>query len=394
MKPKLRFKGYNEEWKEIELGVITTSFSGGTPNVSNRTYYGGEIPFIRSGEIHSNKTELFLTLDGLRNSSAKLVEKGDILYALYGATSGEVDISQINGAINQAILAIKTLQGYSNLFLNYWLNTKKKYIIETYLQGGQGNLSGNIVKRLKVGLGSLLEQREIGEYFRKLDGLINEAGKEIEKLENVKKASLQKMFPQAGELVPQIRFKGFTEPWKKLKAKDIFKQNNIRNRPDLPVLSAFQDLRGLSPRAESGYKIAHDTSNEVYYKYVKPGDFAIHLRSFQGGFAHSKFYGIASPAYTIFEIENKNLHYDIYWKYIFMSSQFIKSLKLITYGIRDGRSISFNEFSEFEFWLPTYEEQKQISDYLVNLDKLITGKRKKLEKLKQIKTSCLNLMFV
>ena len=104
--PQLRFEGFTDDWEERKLGEITTSYSGGTPSAGNSSYYKGDIPFIRSGEINSSKTELFLTEEGFNNSSAKLVEVGDILYALYGATSGEVGISQINGAINQAILAI------------------------------------------------------------------------------------------------------------------------------------------------------------------------------------------------------------------------------------------------------------------------------------------------
>ena len=81
------------KWKSVRLGDECTFFSGGTPRSTDSSFYGGEIPFIRSGEIHGAKTELFLTDDGLKHSSAKLVSKGDLIVALYGATSGEVDIS-------------------------------------------------------------------------------------------------------------------------------------------------------------------------------------------------------------------------------------------------------------------------------------------------------------
>ena len=94
------------KWKSVRLGDECTFFSGGTPKSTDSSFYGGEIPFIRSGEIHGTKTELFLTDDGLKYSSAKLVSKGDLIVALYGATSGEVDISKIDGAINQAILCM------------------------------------------------------------------------------------------------------------------------------------------------------------------------------------------------------------------------------------------------------------------------------------------------
>lgn len=114
--PRVRFKGFQGEWVRQRLGDISASFSGGTPAVSVSDYYGGNIPFIRSGEIHENRTQLYITQAGLNNSSAKIVEKGTILYALYGATSGDVGISKLRGAINQAILAIEPTKDIDNFF--------------------------------------------------------------------------------------------------------------------------------------------------------------------------------------------------------------------------------------------------------------------------------------
>ncbi|MCD8389770.1 MAG: restriction endonuclease subunit S [Oscillospiraceae bacterium] len=151
---------------------VTTSFSGGTPTVGVKSYYDGQIPFIRSAEINSDSTELFITEDGLNNSSARLVSEGDILYALYGATSGEVGRARLNGAINQAILAIKPVAGYDEEYLTQWLRKSKQAIVETYLQGGQGNLSGAIVKDLIVDFPSYTEQQAIGVFFHDLDHLI------------------------------------------------------------------------------------------------------------------------------------------------------------------------------------------------------------------------------
>ena len=97
----------NSNWTKHQLKDVCKSFSGGTPNSKNRSFYNGEIPFIRSGEIHQNITELSVTTEAVKNSSAKLVKSGDLLYALYGANSGDCDLSKINGAINQAILCIR-----------------------------------------------------------------------------------------------------------------------------------------------------------------------------------------------------------------------------------------------------------------------------------------------
>ena len=191
---ELRFAGYNDDWKERKLGELTNSFSGGTPSVGNASYYNGDIPFIRSGEINSDKTELFLTESGLKNSSAKMVSVGDILYALYGATSGEAGISKINGAINQAILAIKPRGAYSSHFIIQWLKLQKQNIIDKYLQGGQGNLSGSIVKDLILSVPNFDEQQKIGSFFKQLDNLITLNQQKLNLLKKQKQAYLQKMF--------------------------------------------------------------------------------------------------------------------------------------------------------------------------------------------------------
>ena len=104
--PAIRFAGFTDPWEQRKLKDVAETYSGGTPSIGNSEFYEGDIPFIRSAEIGGLKTELSLSNQGLSNSSARMVDVGDVLYALYGATSGEVAISNIKGAINQAILAI------------------------------------------------------------------------------------------------------------------------------------------------------------------------------------------------------------------------------------------------------------------------------------------------
>lgn len=192
--PEIRFKGFGGEWKEKLLGEIVTCFSGGTPLVGVEEYYKGNIPFIRSAEINKTATELTISESGLKNSSAKIVELGTVLYALYGATSGEVGRARIRGAINQAILAIVPKAKICPEFLAHWLRKNKENIVNTYLQGGQGNLSGEIVKNLILKLPDFEEQIAIGNYFQKLDSLINQHQQQITKLNNIKQACLSKMF--------------------------------------------------------------------------------------------------------------------------------------------------------------------------------------------------------
>ncbi len=189
---KHRLKGFSTPWYEVKLGDVCKTFSGGTPSVKNQTYYGGNIPFIRSGEIHLGRTELFITNKALESSSAKLVSKGDVLYALYGATSGEVNISKIDGAINQAILCIRS-QYIGSYFLCCLLQNKKKNILRKYLQGGQGNLSAEIIKSLPIQCPCQEEQKAIADILSKADEEIELLNKKLEAFKLEKKALMQKL---------------------------------------------------------------------------------------------------------------------------------------------------------------------------------------------------------
>ncbi|MGL5711396.1 MAG: restriction endonuclease subunit S [Paraclostridium sp.] len=194
---KLRFKDDDgrdyPEWEEKKLGDICTFFSGGTPLTSKNSYYNGDIPFIRSAEISGEKTELTISEEGLNNSSAKMVQKGDLLYALYGATSGEVSISKIDGAINQAILCIKS-NNVELSFIEKILRRNKETIIGTYLQGGQGNLSANIIKGLKYLIPHLDEQKKISNFLDHLDTKIEKEQEKLDSLNEYKKGLLQQIF--------------------------------------------------------------------------------------------------------------------------------------------------------------------------------------------------------
>ena len=180
--------------------------------------------------------------------------------------------------------------------------------------------------------------------------------------------------------------------WEQRKAKKLFISTADKGYPDLPVLSATQD-RGMIRRDQNSINISHDKNNENGYKRVLPGQFVIHLRSFQGGFAHSRIEGITSPAYTIFGFSEPKKHDSEYWKYVFTSKEFIRRLETVTYGIRDGRSISYDEFLTLDFFFPSVEEQEKISQYLDELTHLITLHQRKLDKLVNVKKSMLEKMF-
>ncbi|MBQ2411595.1 MAG: restriction endonuclease subunit S, partial [Selenomonadaceae bacterium] len=164
-----------------------------TPKSDEKDYYVGNIPFIRSGEIHKANTELHISEDGLANSSAKMVKKGDLLYALYGANSGECDISKISGAINQAVLCIRPIKD-DVYYIFLWLSYFRKYIVSTFLQGGQGNLSATTIKRLSVMLPCIEEQRKIADFLSIFDKKITAEKQVLSDLQEIKKGLLQQMF--------------------------------------------------------------------------------------------------------------------------------------------------------------------------------------------------------
>ena len=181
------------KWKSVRLGDECTFFSGGTPKSTDSSFYGGAIPFIRSGEIHSDKTELFLTDDGLKYSSAKMVSKGDLIIALYGATSGEVDISKIDGAINQAILCIRP-SWINKVYLKYLLEDRKDDILNTYLQGGQGNLSAEIIKNLIFDIPDEGSQLVVVDFLNTMDRRINSSIMLMENLITLRSGLMQQLF--------------------------------------------------------------------------------------------------------------------------------------------------------------------------------------------------------
>ena len=172
---------------------------------------------------------------------------------------------------------------------------------------------------------------------------------------------------------------------------DIFKEYSDKHHEELPALTIIQG-GGTIPREESDRNLQYDKSNLSGYKMVKKDDFIVHLRSFEGGLEKANSDGLISPAYHTLHGESVDSRF--YYPY-FRSYEFIsKKLVAHVYGIRDGRSIDIEGMKTIKIPYTSYEEQKRIGDYLDNLDHLITLHQRKLDKLKNIKKSLLEKIFV
>ena len=377
--PRCFLGSFDFSWEQCKLGEMGQTYTG----LSGKTkddFGHGQARFVTYMNVFSNPisnpemTEP-IEIDPKQNE----VEVGDVFFTTSSETPEEVGMSSIllekrgKTYLNSFCFGFRPSEKIDSYYLAYMLrseSTRAKIIL--LAQGiSRYNISKNKVMEITVSLPSLDEQKMIGQYFSQLDNLITLHQRKFEKLTNVKKSMLEKMFPQNGSSYPEIRFKGFTDPWEQRKAKELFVSTADKGYPELPVLSATQD-RGMIRRDENSINIFHDKKNEAGYKRVLPGQFVIHLRSFQGGFAHSAIEGITSPAYTVFGFSEPEKHDSEYWKYVFTSKSFIQRLETVTYGIRDGRSISYEEFLTLGFVYPSKAEQTAIARYLDKLSDLIT----------------------
>ena len=376
--PSLRFPEFTGEWENKRIGDIGKFFSGGTPSSSRKDFYGGEIPFIRSGEIHSDKTELFLTQEGYKNSSAKMVEVGDILLALYGANSGDISISQMRGAINQAILCIRTNVA-PVFFKSVWEKHAQK-ILNTYLQGGQGNLSADIVKKITISIPSQIEQAKIAALFSHLDERISIQNRLIEDLKKLRCAIIEKMFKQS-------KANG--------RLGDFIEQVSVRNKNGLysNVLSVSnkQGFVKQSEQFEDRTVASEDTSN---YKIVKRNNFAYNpARINVGSIARlTKFdVGIVSPMYVCFRTKASII--PEYMEAFFTSQQFFyEMMKRLEGSVR--LCLSYEGLCNIPVYIPDMNKQIAMGQNISLILSKIGLEIEYLGRLHQQKQYLLRKMFI
>ncbi len=237
--PEIRFKGFTGPWEQRKLGdCVGATYGGGTPSTSHDEYWGGDIPWIQSSNVLEN--ELFhidipkaITQDGLRKSAALQVP-GDSIAVVTHVGVGKLVYLPFSYATSQDFVSLSELKGDAS-FLCYAIHRK----LQSELHMVQGSAIKGITKEellgKEVSLPAAEEQKLVGNQMRSMDNLITLHQRKYDKLRMVKKSMLDKMFPKSGESKPEIRFKGFTDPWEQRKLGDCFEflKNNTLSRAGL-----------------------------------------------------------------------------------------------------------------------------------------------------------------
>ena len=388
-----------EDWEVKKFNKFSKFYSGGTPLTSKSEYYGGEIPFIKSGEIYYDRTEQFLTQEGLNNSSAKLVYRGDLLYALYGANSGEVAISQLEGAINQAILCIQQNKDEAEtIYLYNYLKLEKSNIINKFLQGGQGNLSADIIKNLQIPLPPLPEQKKIADCLSTWDVAIEKQNALINALTDRKKALMQQL------LTGKKRLPGFSEEWKEVKlgslgktyngltgktkedfgeGKPFITYMNIFSNPKINISNFEYVKMGVNENQNKAiygdifFTVSSETPNEVGMASVLLDEINdLYLNSFCFGFRLNDFKNLL-PEFSSYLFRNDLFRKDVY-KLAQGSTRF---------------NLSKLELMKIKIKLPSLSEQTAIAEILATADRELQLQKEKLVQLQQQKKGLMQVLL-
>jgi len=370
--PCMRFKGFNDAWEQRKLGEMVNEVTRTDPE-SN-----APIMMITANNGFIEQSDRY-AFDNAGESLKKyiLLEKGELAYN-HGASKLRpygscFALTTVEKARIPFVYHCFSAKNQNSEFLSIELNSDnvekqlRRIVSSGARMDGLLNISFKEYSTVELSLPKTEEQDNISYCFRMFDNLIT-----LHQCEYFL-CSYKYVYLHLQQSISKK-----TNSWEQRKAETLFISYVEKGFPALPVLSATQD-KGMVYRDDAGKIVVHDKNNEIGYKRVQPGQFVIHLRSFQGGFAHSNILGITSPAYTIFGFKEGEKQYDLFWKCVFSSPNFIKRLESVTYGIRDGRSISYDEFLTMKFIIPEYKEQVKIATCLIRTDNLITLHQRKLK---------------
>ena len=408
--PRIRFKGFKEDWEQRKLGDIFIYLRNNTlsreelndeDGFAQSIHYGDVL--IKYGECLNVSKGLLPYIDNknIVNKFKKFyIQNGDVIIADTAEDETVGKCIEISGIVDHNIISglhtipLRPVNKFAYGYLGFYLNSNSYHNqLKPLMQGIKvRSISKNLLKTTTLNYPSnTQEQKIIGIYFDALNHLITLHQRKFEKLKIIKKSMLENLFPQNGEKTPKIRFSGFTKDWEQRKLGEVFEEYSEKNRSELPPLTIIQG-GGTIRRDESDRALQYDKGSLSNYKVVNKGDFIVHLRSFEGGLEKANSTGIVSPAYHTLSGENTDTTF--YYAY-FRSRKFIESdLKPHVYGIRDGRSIDIEGMKTINIPYTIFDEQRRIGKFIDLIDHLITLHQSKLEKLQKIKKSMLESMFV
>ena len=344
-------------------------------------------PCILYGELYTKyKSEIIsevISKTNIEKNKLKHSKQNDVIIPCSGETAVDIAVARcvpFDNVLLGGDLNIIRLHKYDGAFMAYQLNSKRKIEIAKLAQGvSVVHLYGENLKSINTFNPSLQEQQKIVRLLSLLDERIKVQNKIIEDLKKLKCAIIDKVYSE-------IQGKEYSYG-------QLFDVVNERNKQMeySNILSASQE-KGMVNRDDLNLDIQFERSNINIYKIVKKGDYVIHLRSFQGGFAFSDKLGVCSPAYTILRPDSL-LEYGYLSNY-FTSQRFIKSLVLVTYGIRDGRSINVDEWLRMKITIPPKEHQQYIVKVIGTFERKIEDEEAYAAQLSIQKQYLLRQMFV
>jgi type I restriction enzyme S subunit len=392
--PEIRFKDFKNEWKHFSFKEIT--YKAGIKNSENLSLesysISNELGFIPQKEQFENGG----TMSKADKRMYYIVSSNSFAYNPARINVGSLGYYQgIKDVIVSSLYEVfKTSDIVDDLFLLYWFKTNIfKRMIEQYQEGGvRLYFFFDKLQKCQIKIPSLQEQQKIAFHFQKLDSLIQVTTKKLASLKQIKAASLQSMFPQEGETVPKVRFKGLEGEWEKEKLGKLFKER-IENNINGELLSVTIN-NGIIKASENG-RFDNSNNDKSHYKVVKIGDIVYNtMRMWQGASGYSAYEGIVSPAYTV--IIPQEQVFPLFFAYMFKTQSLINRFRIYSQGLTtDTWNLKFTGFSGIEVCFPKSKlEQQKIASYFYNLDKQISLQAQRLEKLKQIKAACLDKMFV
>ena len=386
--PTLRFPEYSDKWLECELQDIADLSKGAGISKDQLSETGESC--ILYGELYTKyKSEVIsnvVSKTDIESTNLVRSKANDVIIPSSGETA--IDISTARCVPYDNILLggdlnIIRLKNQDGRFFSYQLNGVRKLDIAQIAQGvSVVHLYGESLKRLKVRYPSKSEQEKVSSLLSVIDKHIETQIRIIEDLKSLSDVIYARLYAYSEK-----------ESWQTYKYADLFSISNERNSKlqYTNVLSASQEY-GMIERNELNIDIKFEASSITNYKIVRPNQYVIHLRSFQGGFAYSEKTGVCSPAYTIL-VPNEKLS-TAFLKYYFTSKKFIDSLRIVTYGIRDGRSISVEEFLQLKVAIPDIAHQQHIVQVMQLWEEKIRTEEEYLSKLQQQKKYLLSSMFI